>query len=89
MKKLLTILFTLLLYGCSQETLADTVSELGTTPVEILESVANQYGTERDYSVWVFDHEARFSTDDEEYVINLEDELFYVSIAPYIDNTHT
>ena len=89
MKKIIIVILSVLLSGCSSETLQDEVESLGSNPKEILENVALDYGTNRDYSVWVFDHEIRFDSEDEQYVVSLENEPFYVSIAPYINYSHT
>lgn len=90
MKKLiLLLLFTLVLVGCEKSDLEATVNSLGDTPTEILQSVAEGYGTDREYSVWVYDHEIRFDQGDDSFTVDLTDELFYMSVAPYINDTHT
>lgn len=91
MKKIvlvITLSFMVLLSACSSET--DTLDSLGIgdySAKELLVALDNETLVPSDYAVSVYPNEVKVLTEDEEFNLPIEDE-FYLSVAPYIDQTH-
>lgn len=89
MKIMLIMFSVVLLTGCQENTLEKRINDLGETPLEIIETINEEYGQDRDYSVSIFDDKIVATSTEETVEIDLSNELFYVAIAPYYETTHT
>jgi len=56
--------------------------------VSLLNGLKNDDVVAKDYAVSVFPNEVKVTSDDEELVLLIEEDIFFLSVAPYIHNTH-
>lgn len=92
MKKILItitiILTTTMLTACSANQNLESVGLAGMTGKEILLGIADGSIEVEDFGVSVYDDELVVIIDEERISVDMPDDEFYVSVAPYIDITH-
>lgn len=80
----------ILLTGCQQED--TTLTELGLNDMsakEILTKVGNGEIEVEGFALSVYDHELVVITEDDKIALTMPKDEFYLSVAPYENNTHT